>query len=59
MYVASPEGLFRTSADGTGPVERLDDGDVRGVAVATWGGHAWIYFTDARYGGVVWRALLA
>jgi hypothetical protein len=59
VYVASPEGLFRTSADGTGPVERLDDGDVRGVAVATWGGHAWIYFTDARYGGVVWRALLA
>lgn len=58
VYFAASAGVVRTRADGTGPIEILADGDVRGLAVARWGGHAWLYWTDRAFGGVVWRAQL-
>lgn len=58
VYYGGGGELRRVPADGSGPEERLAISAGGGFALTSWGGRNWIYWTDNRFGGVVWRGRL-
>lgn len=58
VYVVSIDGVKRVAADGTGSLELVQEGEPGGLALTSYGGASYIYWTDNNFGGVVWRARL-
>jgi hypothetical protein len=58
VYVTGFDGIRRLRKDGTGALELVQSGQIRGRAITSRDGATYLYWTDARNGGLVWRLRL-
>jgi hypothetical protein len=58
VYVTGFDGIRRVRKDGTGDLELVQSGQLRGRALTSRDGATYLYWTDARNGGLVWRLRL-
>jgi hypothetical protein len=55
LYYSGGGGVFRMPKDGSAPPELIQDGATLGLAIGEHGGHAYLYWSDREFDGVVWR----
>jgi hypothetical protein len=58
VYVTGFDGIRRLHKDGSGTLELVQSGQIRGRALTARDGATYLYWTDARNGGLIWRLRL-
>ncbi len=56
LYFVNGSAVRRLPKDGSGPLELVERGTPRGLAITSFGGATYVYWTDTGFGGLVWRA---